>query len=334
MKPPATKAVAAAVVWAAAVGCGGGSGSQPMMCFGASVVANERNDYAFSSTITLSTVTVAPMTNLSFAWGGLTKDFLGHPLSPTTDLGAAILAIWALPLHDFETKLNADALFTADLVVSPPLNLPITNGATTGNLYDFLINGTALSPAMFNQYFDASLYTPANSTFMFGVQAGTDLGRQIRMLKALNLDASSTVTNVSLTDDSTTLKYTANLHTLTITGVPGGTPALMLDWSQMTTNALGRTFTTGAVTDAVVGHYSETPVELETQFLDLDRIAIATYRAQIAAGSVLDFTTLVDENGASFPGIDGTGTWLVGLTCGGCRNPAPWYMTILKPCSM
>jgi hypothetical protein len=153
------------------------------------------------------------------------------------------------------------------------------------------------------------------------------------MLQAFNLDASSTVTNVALTDDSTKLAYTANLHDLTITGVPGGTAALTLDYSKMTTNGLGRPFTEGYVTSAVVGHYTQTPAQLEAQFLDLDRIAAATYRADIQAGSVLDFTTLKDENGASFQGIDDSGTWLVGLICGNCRNPAPWYMTILKPCS-
>jgi hypothetical protein len=102
----------------------------------------------------------------------------------------------------------------------------------------------------------------------------------------------------------------------------------------MTTNGLGRDFTEGYVTSAVVGHYTQTPAQLESQFLDLDRIAIATYRADLASGSVLDFTTLKDANGAEFPGVDEDGTWLVGLFCGNCRNPAPWYMTILKPCSM
>jgi hypothetical protein len=46
---------------------------------------------------------------------------------------------------------------------------------------------------------------------------------------------------------------------------------------------------------------------------------------------VLDFTTLVDDAGNSFPGIDSTGTWLVALICTNCRNPAPYYLTILKP---
>ena len=154
------------------------------------------------------------------------------------------------------------------------------------------------------------------------------------MLQAFDLDASSTNTNVTLTNDSTKLTYVANLHNLTITGVPGGTPALTLDWSQMKTNALGAEFKEGYITSAVVGHYTQTPAELEANFLDLDRIATATYRADIPAGSVLDFTTLRDDSGAAFPGIDDTGTWLVGLICGNCRNPAPWYMTILKTCSM
>jgi len=302
------------------------------MCVGANVVANEANNYKFTSTITLPPVTVAAMSNLTFDWSGLTKDFLGRPMNPATDLGAALMMIWDLPRADFEVALNADMLYTADLVVSPPLNLPIA-GVTSGRLYDFLVNGTAVTPAMFNTYFDAGKYTPGNSTFIVAVQTGVDLGRDIRMLQAFNLDAASTVTNVAVTDASTKLTYAANLHDLTIAGVPAGSSSLTLDWSQMKTNALGHAFTEGYVTSAVVGHYTQTPAQLEAGFLDLDSIAVTTYRADIEAGSVLDFTSLKDENGAAFPGIDGNGTWLVGLICGNCRNPAPWYMTILAPCS-
>jgi len=317
----------------ATIGCGGGGDAQPAMCFGSSVVAAEKNNYAFSSTITLPPVKVAPMANLTFDWSTITKDFLGHPLNPSADIVMSIMMIWNLQRADFEMALNADALYTADLVVSPPLNRPIA-GATSAQLHDFLVNGTAVSTEMFNSYFDATLYPPSTTTFIVGVQSGTELGQNIRMLQAFELDAASTVTNVALTDTSTKLAYTANLRDLTITGVPGGTPALTLDWSQMTTNALGAEFKENYVTRAVVGHYTQTPAELETKFLDLDRIAAATYRANIDAGSTLDFTTLKDEAGASFPGIDASGTWLVGLFCGNCRNPAPWYMTILKPCSM
>ena len=38
------------------------------------------------------------------------------------------------------------------------------------------------------------------------------------------------------------------------------------------------------------------------------------------------------EAGQAFPGIDATGTWLLGLECGNCGIPAPWYLTVLKAC--
>jgi hypothetical protein len=111
---------------------------------------------------------------------------------------------------------------------------------------------------------------------------------------------------------------------------------MTLDWKEMVTrganNALGAVFKDGYVTNAIVGHYSETPAELEAKFLDLDMIATKYYRADIASGAMLDFTTLKDDAGNSFTGVTDDGTWMVGLICGNCRNPAPWYMTILKPC--
>ena len=93
------------------------------MCFGANVVASEANDYSFSSAIGLAPVNVAQMSNLAFDWSGLTHDFEGHPLDPTKDLGLAIVMFWSLPLADFEKALNADALYTSDLILSPPLSL-------------------------------------------------------------------------------------------------------------------------------------------------------------------------------------------------------------------
>ncbi len=332
-----TKAIATwACACATVLGCGGnGSGSgdgQPTMCT-ESVVAAEKNDYSFTSSISFNPVNVAQMSNLRFDWSGLTRDFEHHELSPTQDLRMAIVMFWDLPLAKFESELNADALFTSDLIVSPPLSLLLPAGGTSAALYDFTINTTPVTPDMINPYFDATLYPPSSASFLVGVQSGTVLGRDLRMMQAFNLDPTATSSVVPITNDSMSLSYTADLHDLTPTTVPAGTPRMTLDWSQMNTNGLGREFDHGYVTDAIVGHYAETPAELEAKFLDLDQIALATYRAPIKSGFVLDFTTLKDDSGAAFPGIDSNGTWLVGLLCGNCRNPAPWYMTILKPCS-
>jgi hypothetical protein len=332
MKPPIT-AVLTALLGTSAIGCGGGGGEQPKMCVGANIVAAERNNYTFASTITVPPVKVAPMSNLRFDWSALTKDFLGKPLNPAADLGMALVMIWNLPRAEFERALNADALFTADLAVSPPLNLPLA-GATSGQLHTFLLNGTPVSVEMFNDYFDATRSPPATTTFLVGVQTGTELGQDIRMLQAFDLDPASTATDVALTDASTKLSYSANLHSLTITGVPANTPALTLDWTQMKTNAHGAVFETTAITRATVSHFAQTPAELEKRFLDLEDIALASYSGDVPFGSTLDLSALEDSFGTTFPGINDQGTWLVGLFCGNCRNPAPWYMTILEPCSM
>ena len=76
-----------------------------------------------------------------------------------------------------------------------------------------------------------------------------------------------------------------------------------------------------------------TPAELEAQFTDLRTIATDLYSANIFSGTVLDFTMLADSTGNPFPGVDSTGTWLVALFCDNCRNPAPWYLTILESVS-
>jgi hypothetical protein len=326
------------------VACGGGSGPQPVMCNSANVVANEKNDYLFSSTFTLDPVTVKSMSNLTFDWSAMTQDFLKHPISGA-DINTVSVLIFGpgVPLSALAPKLNADTLTPQDVFVVPPPSVMPSGGQTSAMLYDFTLNGTPIPQSTFDSYFnpdDAANGLPASSySFMVAAASGTTIGSGFRMLQTMQLDSSSSNTIVKLTNDSTKLTYNANLHSLTITGVPAGTAGLTLDWSDMVSrgakNALGATFKDGYVTNAIVGHYTETPAELEAKFLDLNLIAKPGeyYQAALTSSTMLDFSTLKDmSSGASFPGVDDTGTWLLGLICGNCRNPAPWYMTILKPC--
>jgi hypothetical protein len=325
---------AAALLPLLAIACGNGRGGSPSVtCTDGNIVANEANDYAFSSTITLPPVTVKSMSNLAFDWSQVTQDFLGHTVDPVADLNTIVVMLWQMSLAEFEKELNADSLQTKYLVVSPPPSLMPSAGMTSAMLYDFTINGSSIAPAMFNMDFDPVAFPPATTTYLLAAQTGTNLGTGIRMLQAFQLDDASTNTAVTLTNSSASLMYTADLHSLHPTGVPAGTAAMTLDWGSLDgkTNALGGTFIATNITSAIVGHYTQTPAELETQFLDLQLIATDLYTANIPPGTTLDFTTLADSGGNPFPGVDSTGTWLVGLTCGNCKNPAPWYLTILVP---
>src|SRR5688572_12854895 len=77
-------------------GTGGGS-----MC-GDAIVANDAQNYEFSSTITLPPVSVMPDTELTFQWDGVTKDLLNHDMNPMTDVDNVELGLWELTQTELE----------------------------------------------------------------------------------------------------------------------------------------------------------------------------------------------------------------------------------------
>lgn len=314
--------------------CSSSNPPPSVTCTNGMIMASEANDYLFTSQINMSTVTVKSMSDLMFNWAGVTKDFLGHTVDPVADLNSIFLLVVDLPIATFEQQLNDDTFSQTDILANPPPLYSPSGGATSGTLFtNFTSGGMPVDATLAGPYLNATTYTPANSTYTLVAQSGTNLGYGIRMLQAFKLDDAATSTTVTLTNSSTMLTYHADFQSLHPTGVPAGTPALSLDWGTMAgkKNALGAPFDLTQVTSAIVGHYTQTPAQLEGQFLDLETVATELYRADIPSGTKLDFTMLMDANGAPFPGVTSDGTWLVGLRCGMCRNPAPWYMTVLVP---
>lgn len=324
--PVVSAALASALTVSA---CGGGGGGT---CMSPKIVASEKTNYAFTSTLSFPPVKVKPNTELTLDWTDVSKDFLGHTLDAKKDLNMVLMMLWQLSVADLQTKLNADSLMMSDLAVLP-LSLPLDGSKSSAGIYSLTLNGNAITPDQLAPYLDPTKYPPAGNTYTMMVATGMQLGQGTRMIQSFQMDPASTNTTVKMSNDSTQLTYTANLHDLTSVNVAAKSAAITLDWGQLKTNALGNPFISTNITNALVGHYTQTPAELESKFLDLDSIASELYRAEIPSGTVLDFTTLKDKDGKAFSGIDATGTWVVALQCGQCRNPAPWYLTILKPCS-
>ena len=312
---------------------GGGTGGSSLQCNSGTIFASEGNDYSFSSTISLPPIKVKPKTELTFDWGSVTADITRHAVDAKKDLNLIAVLGWAIPLDQVEKKMNADNAQSRDLIVVPASY--VTDGTNTSQkLFNFSLNGNPIDPTVMIGYFDSDAYPPDQNSYTVMASSGTEVGTGIRMIQSFLLDPSSSNTIVTMTKDSTQLVFTADLQHLTPTGIPVGQAAISLDWSKMKTNALGNTFITSNITNALIGHYKETPADLSTdKFLDLEDIATELYRGDIPSGSVVDFSSLKDSNGKAFSGIDDTGTWLVALQCGGCHNPAPWYLTILKVCT-
>jgi hypothetical protein len=337
MKNAATLSLTLVLVLGASACSKGAGGNEhpdnknPYDCLGASFKANDKNDYAFWSTMTLPVIKVQPKTELSFDWGSATQDLISHDVNPKTDLNMMMVLFFQLSLSDLENKLNADSLAQRDLVISPPLTFR-TNGATTAKLFSFDLNGSYAAPDQITLYFDADSYPPADYTYALAAATGTEVGKNIRMIQVFQLDPNSTNTDVKMTNGSIKLDWKANLHDLTPTGIPSGQAAVTLDWGDMTKNALGASFDPTQITRALIGHYNEGSGQLEQDFLDIELIATDLYVKTIESGTSVDFSTLQTAGGKSFSGIDDTGTWMVALQCGVCRNPAPWYLSILKVC--
>ena len=307
----------------------GGSGT----CNGTTLTANEANDYSFTSTIALPPIKVKPKSELTLDWGGVTADISRHTVDPKKDIKLVSVLGWDISLSKLEEEMNADSAQSRELIVVPISYYPDGN-ATSAKLFDFTLSGNPVDSATILGYFDADAFPPDENTYTLMASTGTTVGEGIKMIQSFLLDPTSTNTTVKVTSDSTQLSFNANLKDLSPTWIPAGQGAISLDWSNMKTNALGNTFTKGKVTQALLGHYTQTPAELSTdKFLDIETIATELYRGKIETGSVVDFSSLKDDDGKAFSGIDGDGTWLVALQCGGCHNPAPWYLTILKPCS-
>ena len=114
-----------------------------------------------------------------------------------------------LPLPDFQTQINyGHCSSQSSLVIVPPPLFNPTGGVTSGTLYDnFTAGGVAVTPDNAARYLDPTMYPPDQNTFIMAAQTGMNLGTDIRMMQAFQLDPSSTNTTVTLTNSSTTLTY-------------------------------------------------------------------------------------------------------------------------------
>jgi hypothetical protein len=206
---------------------GGTTATQSVTCTDGTMIANEANDYSFSSSLMLHPVTVQSMSDLTFNWGGVTEDFLGQPVNAATDLNTIFLLLVSLPAATFEMQLNGDTFATSSIVIpGPPPSYMPTGGVTTTTLYNnFTDANGAVDATMAAQYLDATTYTPSNSTFVIAAQTGTNMiGTGIRMLQSFEHDPTSSNTTVTLTNSSTTRQYTADLHSHHPDRGPGGNP--------------------------------------------------------------------------------------------------------------
>jgi len=231
--------------------------------------------------------------------------------------------------------IGADSLDTTHLVALG--QLPTHHEIDSTTLLEVRsASGGVVDESEMLGYVDTTVYAPDEHSYLVMIAEGTIFGKGTKMISFFEPAPDETNTEVRLTNDSTTLHYTADLTSLTRLRVPTGTSDIVFDWSDdemLTHNAMGQPWVPTRITDVQVGHYlTYTPSDLEDRFLDLELLADETYAIRLSAGQSVNLSRLTDANGEPFAGFDERGTWIFTLKCGSCANPAPWFLTILQAC--
>jgi hypothetical protein len=295
------------------------------------LLPNEANNYSFSSSLEVTVTPVTPLSDLSIDWTGVTQDFLGNTIDPAVDIDSVFIIVWRLTVEQMTEKLNDDSLGAPDSAGA--IAYYNETGATASTIFEFEVPGGGELPMdELLDRVDPAQFPPSMHSYTVMPSEGGTPGEGAKMVHAFVLDDASTNTDIVMTNDSTKLMYMADLTSLTPTHVPAGANNILVDWSDMMVNALGRDFIGTNIFEVLVAKYTQTPAELEQNFLQIETIADEMYRGDVLAGRELPLTELAREDGTPFAGITADGTWILALICGVCGNPAPWYITILEPC--
>jgi hypothetical protein len=316
----------------------GASGGAPLsVCEGGTELRpNDANNYQFSNTLDIAETTLKDHTNLVFDWSGVTTDFYGHPFDPVLEAKSVLITLWPRTSSQIEELLHTDSLSAGEY---EGLLTTSSGGVDTARaLLDFTVAGEPLPEDQVWAWFDTSTpnyaYPQDQHTFLFMVSGSDVLGKDARMLHLFHLDPTATETTLSVTNESTKLSFEADLDRAAPLFVPLGTPGLTWKWSDTKTKSLGTPLGAQTVTEVAVAHFTQTKAELAEKFLDLRELATDWYTNQFELmGTSVALGELQTADGAAFPGIDGSGVWVVAAFCTvSCNSPAPVIINFLEPC--
>ncbi len=291
----------------------------------------DKHNYSFSSGLSIQSTAVRPRANLRFDWSAVGTDMLGQPVDPRAGIDMLEVVLFGLSEKQLMQALNDDTL--SQSVVEAFVYYP-TQQATTSAEYLGLLapGGVSVAEEQLLGYLDPERFPSHSYTFATMLAQGIQFGKGTRMLQLLKPVSGENNDQVVLTDESTHLTYTVDLHSATRLAWPAGDSDIVLDWSgSIKYNALAREFIPTQIREVIVANYLTRGLdELERQFLDLEHAADVLYRAEITTGASIRLSELKSDAGEPFHGVSTSGVWIVALLCGGCSNPAPWFLSVVE----
>lgn len=298
------------------------------------VELTDNMNYVFHSGLSAVTTPVRADGNITFDWSTATVDMLERQMDPLADVDMMQLMLWRYTKDEFLAGINREELETGRMVAMGYCDAQHLR--THCGLFDIVApSSSPIAQDKLLEYMNPKTYSPEEHVWVIMVATGKVFGRGTRLLAFFQPTEGESNDQVQLGNDSAKLSYTVVLASLAPISLPPHVGEVVLSWAddhRLTKNGMGAPWIPTYITDVAVAHYVGYSVaDLERQFLLLQELASEQYGVRLKAGQDVSLSRLADNAGKPFPGIDENGIWLFSLSCGSCRNPAPWFVSILQP---
>jgi hypothetical protein len=289
------------------------------------ILLRDENNYRSDSSLTIPTLETASGTDLDICWSDVTRDLQCHDVAPREDLdNVALLRFRGLSEDQVEQRLTGGQLAMSE--VDGYLEYRTDHESTCAKLSSMTLFGTEIEV-------DEEYTESDNHTYLLLFAVGTTPGVGARSMVFIKPTSNSSNTKVDAQQSCGFLDFSAELAAADPVRVPMEGPWIV-DWRDIDDDSQGLPLAYEAIDGVLLGFYEgQTPEELETNIFNLETDATELYEIELEGGRTADLSKAKPRGGGSrFAGFGrGEGTWLLGLTCSTCQNPAPLVLSVLEP---
>jgi hypothetical protein len=321
------------VLSASLTGCSDDGGDPPPRPPGGDVIILPSNNYTSVSSLTVQEFETAPGDNIDICWTDLVQDVQGHDATAASVKTVFFIRVINDSQDEVDELLNTGVLGQED---ADGYWYFESDGSTDcASLEEFKSGGDQSPLVAEDHYADDDQYT-----YLVLFAAGNKIGFDALSMLYLVPTPGETVTDVNLpAENRFMLEFEADLHSADKLVLPADEPST-IDWTAITTDNHGNTIDKNAVDRVLLGFYAGKDVAaLEKGFLDLDQPAAkggptVSWELSVAKGHSANLAAANGRNGEGpFTDFqrDEDGTWILGLFCSTCQNPAPIVVSVLDP---
>ena len=278
------------------------------------VLSSDQN-YAFDSSLEVTSQSIASGVDARVDWSGLTQDQLGKDIALSEVDQLIIVRFEELDQEEVLAKASVDCLQQKD--ITGVVEFFPEEDQESAHLSDFQLIGYNVDPA---EQFQEGMGTFLLSAYTEGVPG-------VRMLTFVEPSSDSASEEVLLSSGSASVTYSVDLSV----GERLPVDTTSLDWASLEVPTDCGFFPINKYDWLMIARYTDQELAaLESDFLKVDELADEVWNADIEGRSTVDLLGLKSESGNLFDGFDSESTWLVALRCSTCSNPAPPFLALVE----